>query len=145
MMAPNENCLVWTSMWIWSHFGGHFSCRTLPRDQNNLKHSMTYWLLIFLTIKMQLKGQNGVTLTSMFLHGLVGLSHEGFRVCGHITEPSDPVKIFGKLVSQVFKMFVGWFVVRINHPDSTGVDQLWRQRLHLILKSNKLDCFAEKH
>ena len=70
----------------------------------------------------------------MFLHGLVGLSDEGLGVGGHVAETAKTVQVFRKLAPEVLEVLVGRLVVRIDHPDAAGVDQLWRQRLDLFLK-----------
>jgi hypothetical protein len=70
----------------------------------------------------------------VFLHGLVGLSDEGLGVGGHVAETTKTVQVFRKLAPEVLEVLVSRLVVRINHPDASGVDQLRRQRLDLFLK-----------
>ena len=42
------------------------------------------------------------------------------------------MQVVGKLVLEVLEVLVGRLVVRINHPDPSGVDQLRREGLNLI-------------
>ena len=77
----------------------------------------------------------------MLLHGLEGLGHESLRVGGHVAEAPEPVQVVGKLVLEVLEVLVGRLVVRVNHPDPSGVDQLRREGLNLF--ENKFNsCFT---
>ncbi len=68
----------------------------------------------------------------MVLHGLVGLRDEGLGVRSHIAEPSQPLKVFRILLPKVLEVLVRRLVVRIHHPDSSGVDQLRGEGLNLV-------------
>ena len=71
-------------------------------------------------------------MTCVVFHSLVGLRDEGFRVCGHIAESSQPLKVFRILLPKVLEVLVRRLVVRIHHPDSSGVDQLRGEGLNLV-------------
>ncbi len=74
-------------------------------------------------------------MTCVVLHGLIGLRDESLGVRGHIAEPSQPLKVFRILLPKVLEVLVRRLVVRIHHPDSSGVDQLRSEGLNLIQKN----------